>query len=104
MISSALAASPLSNTSVLEYEKKGKVTSSEVELADRSVQSITRWLDTVDDNTLLTEVMCDNHEVFVEEKRKRIEEQGPSKRHETRNVKKKENVETSRPSQMEKRE
>ena len=28
-------------SSVLEYEKKGKVTSNEVELADRSVQSIT---------------------------------------------------------------
>ena len=38
----------------------------------------------MDDNTILAEVMCDNHEVFVEEKRKRIEEQGPLKRHETR--------------------
>jgi hypothetical protein len=64
-------------TSVLEYEKKGKVTSNEVELADRSVQSITGWSDPVDDNTILAEVMCDNHEVFVEEKRKRIEEHGP---------------------------
>ena len=49
----------------------------------------------MDDNTLLAEVMCDNHEVFVEEKRKRIKEQGPSKRHETRNTKKKEDAETS---------
>ena len=91
-------------TSVLEYEKKGKVTSNEVELADRSVQSITGWSDPVDDNTILAEVMCDNHEVFVEEKRKRIEEQGPSKRHETRNAKKKEDAETSRPLQSEERE
>ena len=58
----------------------------------------------MDNNTLLAEVMCDNHEVFVEEKRKRIEEQGPSKRHETRNAKKKEDAETSRPLQTEERE
>ena len=41
-------------SSVLEYEKKGKVTSNEVELADRSVPNITGWSDLVDDNTLLT--------------------------------------------------
>ena len=34
-------------SSVLEYEKKGKVTSIEVELADRSVQNITGWSDPV---------------------------------------------------------
>ena len=55
-------------SSVLEYEKKGKVTSNEVELADRSVQNITRWSDPVEDNTLLTEVLCDNQEVFVDNK------------------------------------
>ena len=32
-------------SSILEYEKKGKVTLNEVELADRSVQSITGWSD-----------------------------------------------------------
>ena len=84
-------------SSVLEYEKKGKVTSNEVELADRSVQNITGWSDPVDDNTHLTEVLCDNHEVFVDEKRKRMEEQGgPSKKHETRSTKKKEDAEGSR--------
>ena len=84
-------------SSVLEYEKKGKVTSNEVELADRSVQSITGWSDLVDDNTLLAEVLCDNHEVFVDEKRKRMEEQGgPSKKHEKRSTKKKEDAEASR--------
>ena len=60
-------------SSVLEYEKKGKVTSNEVELEDRSVQNITGWSDPVDDNTLLAEVLCDDHEVFVD-KKKRMEE------------------------------
>ena len=60
-------------SSVLEYEKQGKVTSNEVELADQSVQNITGWSDPVDDNTLLAEVLCDNHEVFMDEKRKRME-------------------------------
>ena len=57
-------------STVLEYENKGKVTPNKVALADRSVQSITGWSDPVDDNTILAEVMCDNHEVFIEEKRK----------------------------------
>ena len=84
-------------STVLEYEKKGKITSDEVELADRSVQGRTGWSDPVDDNTILAEVMCDNHEVFVDEKRKRMEgQEGPSKRYETRSTKKKENVEASR--------
>ena len=65
---------------ILEYEKKGKFTSNEVELVDRSAQSITKWSDPVDDNTIHTEVMCDNHEVLVDEKRKRMEGQdNPSK-------------------------
>ena len=58
---------------------------------------MTRWSDPVDDNTLLVEVLCDNHEVFVDEKRKTIEEQGgSSKKHETRSTKKKEDAEASR--------
>ena len=82
--------------SILEYEKKGKVTSNEVELADRSVQNITGWSDPVDDNTLLVEVLCGNHEVFVDEKSKRMEEQGgPSKKHETRSTRKKEDAKAS---------
>mgnify|MGYP007007547964 CR=1 FL=1 len=68
-------------SSVLECKKKGKVTSDDVELADQSVQSITGWSDPVDDNIILTEVMCDNHEVFVDEKRKRKKGQdSPSKK------------------------
>ena len=60
------------------------------------MQSITEWSDPVDDNTILMEVLCNNHEVFVDEKRKTMEEQGgPSERHETRSAKKKEYVEAS---------
>ena len=53
-------------SSALEYEKKGKVTSNKVDLADRSVQNINGWSDLVDDNALLAEVLCDNHKVFVD--------------------------------------
>ena len=53
-------------SSVLEYEKKGKVTLNEIELANRSVQSITGWLESMDDNTLLVEVLCDNHKVSLD--------------------------------------
>ena len=57
------------------------------------MQGRTGW----SDNTILTEIICDNHEVFVNEKRQRMEgQEGPTKIYETRSTKKKENVEASR--------
>jgi hypothetical protein len=35
------------------------------------VKSVTGWLDPVDKNTSFAEVICDNYEAFVDEKRKR---------------------------------
>ena len=48
-----------------------------------------RWLDPVDDKTSFPEVVCDNYEALVDEKRKRTgEDDGGSKRHNTRNERK----------------
>ena len=47
------------------------------------------WSDPVDDKTSFAEVLCDNYEALVEEKRKRTdEEDGTPKRHNTRNARK----------------
>ena len=44
-------------------------------------------------NTISAEVICETHEVFVDEKRKRTDlNEGPSKKHDTRSFKKKEEM------------
>ena len=44
-------------------------------------------------NTISAEVICETHEVFVDEKRKRTDlDEGPSKKHDTRSFKKKEEM------------
>ena len=78
---------------VLEYEKKGKIVSEDLKLADRNVKRVTGWSDPVDDNTSFAEVVCDNYEALVEEKRKRTgEEDGVSKRPNTRNARQEEHA------------
>jgi hypothetical protein len=51
------------------------------------VKHVTGWSDPVDDNTSFAEVVCENYEALMEEKRKRMgEEDGVSKRPNTRNA------------------
>ena len=51
------------------------------------MRQVTGWSDPVDNNTSFAEVVCNNYEALVEEKRKRTgEEDGTSKRHNTRNM------------------
>ena len=72
---------------VFECEKKGKIDLEDLKLADRNVRRVTGWSDPIDNNTSFAEVVCDNYEALVEEKRKRTgEEDGTSKRHNTRNA------------------
>ena len=74
---------------VFECEKKGKIDLEDLQLANRKVRRGTRWLDPVDNKTSFAEVVCDNYEGLVQEKRKRTdEEDGTSKRHNTRNARK----------------
>ena len=76
---------------VFECEKKGKIDSEDLELADRNVKRVTGWSDPVDDKTSFAEVVCENYEALVEEKRKRTgEDDGVSKRPNTRNGRKEE--------------
>jgi hypothetical protein len=72
---------------VLECENKGKIDSEDLEIADRNVRRVTGWTNPVDDKTTFAEVMCENYEALVEEKRKRTsEEDGTSKRPNRRNA------------------
>jgi hypothetical protein len=72
---------------VFECEKKGKIDSEDLEIADRNVRRVTGWTDPVDDKTTFAEVVCENYEALVEEKRKRTgDEDGMSKRPNTRNA------------------
>jgi hypothetical protein len=72
---------------VFECEKKGKIDSEDLEIADRNVRRITGWSDPVDDKTSFAEVVCENYEALVEEKRKRTGyEDGTSKRPNSRNA------------------
>ena len=81
---------------VLEYKNKGKINSDDAKLANLHVRDLTGWADPVDNNTISAEVICETHEVFVDEKRKRADlEEGPSKKHDTRSTKKKEEVITT---------
>ena len=84
-------------STILEYEKKGKVTSNEVELADRSVPKYNRMVRFGRRlHSSSQSFVRYNHEVFVEDKRKRIEEQGgPSKKCVTRSTKMKDDAEAS---------
>ena len=71
---------------VFECEEKGKINSEDLKLADRNVRRATGWSDPIDENTSFAEVVCDTYEALVEEKRKRTgEEDGTSKRPNTRN-------------------
>ena len=55
----------------------------DAKLVNLNVRDLTGWVDLVDDNTISAKVICENHEVFVDEKRKRTDlEEGPSKKHE----------------------
>ena len=55
------------------------------------MKSVTGWSDLVDDKISFVEVICDNYKALVEEKRKRMgRDNGGSKRHNTRNVRKEE--------------
>ena len=66
---------------VFEFEKKGKFGSKDLQLAGGNVKRVTGWSDPVDNNTSFAEVICDNYEVLVEERRKRMgEEDGVLKR------------------------
>ena len=61
----------------------------DLKLADRNVQRVSGWSAPVNNNTRFAEVVCDNYEALVEEKRKRTgEEDGTSKRHNTSNTRK----------------
>jgi hypothetical protein len=72
---------------VFECEKKGKIDSEDLEIADRNVRRVTGWSDPVDDKTSFAEVMCENYEALFKEKKKRIgEEDGSSKHPNTRNA------------------
>ena len=74
---------------VFECEKKGKIDLEDLKLANRNVRRVTGWSDPIDDKTSFAEVVCDNYEALVEEKRKRTdEEDGTPKRHNTRNARK----------------
>ena len=72
---------------VFECEKKKKINLEDLKLVDRSMRQVTGWSDPVDNNTSFAEVVCDNYEALVEEKRKITgEEYGTSKRPNARNV------------------
>ena len=72
---------------VFEYEKKSKIDSEDLQFANRKVRRVTGWSDPVDHKTSFAEVVCDNYEALVEEKRKRTDENdGTTKRHNTRNA------------------
>jgi hypothetical protein len=70
---------------VFECEKKGKIEAEDLELAGRNVKRVTGWTDPVDDITSVAEVVCDNYEALVDEKRKKTaDENVASKRPNTR--------------------
>ena len=72
---------------VFDCEKKGKIELEDLKLANRNVQRVTGWSDPIDDKTSFAEVVCDNYEALVEEKRTRTdEEDGTPKRHNMRNA------------------
>ena len=72
---------------VFECEKKGKIDLEDLKLVDRNVRRVTGGSDLVDNDTSFAEVLCDNYEPLVNEKRKRIsEDDGTSKRHNTINA------------------
>ena len=80
---------------VLEHEKKGKIISNDAKLANLHVQHLSGWTDPVDNNTVSVEVICETHEVFVDEKLKRTDvHEGPSKKHDTRNTEKEDMIKT----------
>jgi hypothetical protein len=57
------------------------------------VKRVTGWADPVNNITSFAEVVCDNYEALVDEKRKRIgDEEGVSKQPNTRNGKREEQV------------
>ena len=59
--------------SILDYEIRENLLPNEVQLSNQSVHSITIWSDPLDDNTIFVNFMCDNHEVLVDEKSKRMD-------------------------------
>jgi hypothetical protein len=72
---------------VFQCEKKGKIDSEDLEIVDQNVRRVTGWSDPVNDKTSFAEVVCENYEALVEEKRKRTgDEDGTSKRPNTRNA------------------
>jgi hypothetical protein len=78
---------------VFECEKKGRVDSEDLELAGQNVKRVTGWADPVDNITSFVEVMCDNYEALMDEKRKRTtDEDGVSKRANTRSGRREEQV------------
>ena len=55
--------------------------------AERRVQEMMGWEDPVEEKSSFVEAMCQNYDVLVEEKRKRLDDQsGSSKKHDTREV------------------
>jgi hypothetical protein len=78
---------------IFVYKKKGKIHSEDFELGGQNVKRVTGWADPVDNITSFAEVVCDNYEALVDEKRKRTgDEDGVSKRSNTRNRKREEQV------------
>ena len=70
---------------ILNQVGKGKLCMNEAFKAERRVQAMTEWEDLVEGKSSFVEVMCQNYDVLVEEKRKRPYDQlGSSKKHDTR--------------------
>ena len=73
---------------VIEYARKGKVRVDELKKAGDEIRNFTGWNDPVDALSAFAQVNA--QDVLVEEKRKRVEEVDPTKRHETREQKRRE--------------
>jgi hypothetical protein len=78
---------------VFECQKQGRIDSEDLELAGRNVKRVIGWADPVDNITSFAEVVCDNYEALVDEKRKRTtDEDGVSKRANRRRGRREEQV------------
>jgi hypothetical protein len=103
---------------VFAYEKKGKIDSKDLEFTGRNVKRVTGWTDPINNITSFAKVVCNNYKALMDEKRKRTaDDDGVSKRPNTRNGKREEQVQptaqrevgetsgnpcgTSQPAQME---
>jgi hypothetical protein len=74
-------------------ETSKKIGLVEIEPATEEVQSMTGWACPVDNNTPLAQPSCNLHEVFIKDKRKRMDDiKGTSKKLETCNSSKKDGI------------